>query len=69
MGVMKNKESVLGGSLKKKGAIATPSSAIRGSYQHLEVDPQWNKLSKKEKQFCGELNMKPSSYCTLKRSI
>lgn len=42
---------------------------MKGSYQHLEVDPNWNKLSKKEKQFCIDLQMKPASYCTLKRSI
>ena len=39
------------------------------AFSHLETDEKWNGLSKKEKQFCKELNMKPTSYCLLKKQI
>jgi len=68
LSVVRNKESFVG-AVKKKGIIAASGSALKGNYQHLEVDEKWNSLSKKEKQFCTELNLKPSSYCTLKRQI
>ena len=60
---MRNKETALGAMSQKKKGMGS------GSHQHLEVDPKWNGLNKKEKQFCIDLNMKPTSYCTLKRDI
>ena len=43
--------------------------SLLGNYQHLEVDDKWSGLTKKEKAFCVELNMKPTSYYTLKHQI
>ena len=45
------------------------NDSLQGNYSHLEVDEKWASLSKKEKSFCIELNMKPTSYCALKRQI
>ena len=70
LAVIRGKEGVLGARQKKKGTAASMISSnqnLKGNYQHLEVDEKWNSLSKKEKQFCIELNMKPTSYCYLKR--
>ena len=37
---------------------------------HLQVDAdKWKALNSKEKEFCTRLNMKPESYCNLKRMI
>ena len=43
--------------------------SLAGNYSHLEVDEKWKGLTVKEQSFCVELNMKPTSYCTLKRQI
>ena len=66
--VIRNKEGVLAGSSSKKNVSSSlNNSGLKGNYHHLEVDEKWGSLSKKEKQFVIELNMKPTSYCTLKR--
>jgi len=68
LGVIRNKEGVLAGSSSKKNVGSSlNNSVLKGNYHHLEVDEKWGSLSKKEKQFVIELNMKPTSYCTLKR--
>ena len=76
LALLKNKETTIGGAtslLKKKGshqneAVGSGKGAA-GNQAHLEADEKWNSLSKKEKQFCSEFNIKPTSYCTLKRQI
>ena len=73
LGYLKNRESVMGAISHKKKSGAShghPSAAgLKGNYQHLEVDEKWSSLSKKEKDFCIGLNLKPSSYCTFRRQI
>lgn len=70
--LVKDKERALGGARdhRKKGhPKVSVDASLKGNFQHLEVDSKWTSLSKKEKQFCIELNIKPTSYCTLKRQI
>ena len=54
------------GNSKKKGGNHQQNS---GSANHLESDDKWKSLNKKEKQFCTEFNLKPTSYCHLKSQI
>lgn len=68
--LVKNKEGAMGAfTNRKKGQAVANNQFAKGSHPHLEADEKWNSLSKKEKAFCAELNMKPTSYCTLKRQI
>ena len=39
------------------------------STAHLQCDDKWKALNSKEKEFCTSLNLKPSSYCNLKKMI
>ena len=61
---MKNKEEYMG--IKRLPVV---NDSLTGNYSHLEVDEKWAALTKKEKTFCIELNMKPTSYVTLKKQI
>ena len=61
---IKNKDDFMG--VKR---LQQTGDSLSGNYSHLEVDEKWSGLTKKEKTFCVELNMKPTSYCTLKRQI
>ena len=61
---MKNKEEYMDAK-----RLPVVNDCLQGNFSHLEVDEKWSALSKKEKSFCVELNMKPTSYCTLKRQI
>ena len=61
---MKNKEEYMG--IKRLPVV---NDSLTGNYSHLEVDEKWGALTKKEKTFCIELNMKPTSYVTLKKQI
>ena len=69
LGVMRNKEGVLGATSlnKKKGQVNQSGQSLKSGIQHLELNDKWNSLSKKEKQFCIEHSMKPTSYCVLKK--
>lgn len=33
------------------------------------LDEKWKALNKSEKDFCTELNLKPTSYCNLKKQL
>lgn len=35
----------------------------------LTADSNWSKLGNREKVFVSEINMKPTSYCNIKRTI
>ena len=70
VGFVRNREVTLNastGGKRKSGQSPTTQTSLKGSYQHLEVDEKWSALNKKEKQLCIELNIKPTSYWTLKR--
>ena len=78
LGIMRNKETALGavpasgsasgglGGGRKRAQQGAGAGAATSSH-HLEQDERWVSLNKKEKQFCVEHNMKPTSYCTLRR--
>ena len=66
MNDVRNKEEFMGGRALSRASKFDDSRHVK-NFSHLESDEKWNGLSKKEKMFCTELNMKPTSYCTLKR--
>ena len=57
------------GSTQQQVNTGNGNQVLKGSYQQLEADPKWASLSKKERQFCVEMMMKPSNFNVIKVQI
>lgn len=53
----------------KEMKIGAKSSANKQTTSPLLNDPRWASLSKRERDFVLEINMRPTSYCNIKRQI